>query len=70
MTQITLNIPDSDIEFFLKLVEKFNYTLHRADGFELTKDQIDLLDKSSASETKNCTTASKLKEDLESKYAF
>jgi len=25
MTQITLNIPDSELSFFMKLIEKFNY---------------------------------------------
>jgi len=25
MTQITLNIPDDELSFFMKLIEKFNY---------------------------------------------
>ncbi len=25
MTQITLNIPDHEVSFFMKLIEKFNY---------------------------------------------
>ena len=25
MTKITLNIPDSELTFFMKLIEKFNY---------------------------------------------
>ncbi len=25
MNQITLNIPDNEIDFFMKLIEKFNY---------------------------------------------
>ena len=25
MTQITLNIPDNELSFFMKLIEKFNY---------------------------------------------
>ena len=25
MTQITLNIPDNELGFFMKLIEKFNY---------------------------------------------
>jgi hypothetical protein len=25
MTQITLNIPDSELSFFMQLIEKFNY---------------------------------------------
>ncbi|MFH6992541.1 hypothetical protein [Flavobacterium sp. FlaQc-48] len=25
MTQITLNIPDNELSFFMQLIEKFNY---------------------------------------------
>ncbi|WP_282787954.1 hypothetical protein [Flavobacterium croceum] len=43
MTKITLNIPDNELGFFLKLIEKFNYEplIH---DFSVTQEMKDLLD--------------------------
>jgi phage pi2 protein 07 len=43
MTQITLNIPDNELGFFLKLIEKFNYE-PLINDFSVNQDMKDLLD--------------------------
>lgn len=43
MTQITLNIPDDELAFFLKLIEKFNYEPLVTD-FSMNEEMKDLLD--------------------------
>ena len=43
MTQITLNIPDNELGFFMKLIEKFNYELLIND-FSLNEEMKNLLD--------------------------
>jgi hypothetical protein len=43
MTQITLNIPDQDLNFFMQLIEKFNYDTTISD-FEMTSEIKNLLD--------------------------
>lgn len=43
MTQITLNIPDSELSFFMKLIEKFNYETV-INEFSVTKEMKNVLD--------------------------
>ncbi len=43
MTQITLNIPDNELGFFLKLLEKFNYE-PLINDFSVNQEMKDLLD--------------------------
>lgn len=43
MTQITLNIPDNELSFFMKLIEKFNYEPLISD-FSMNQEIKDLLD--------------------------
>jgi len=43
MTQITLNIPDSELSFFMKLIEKFNYETV-INEFSMTEEMKNLLD--------------------------
>jgi len=43
MTQITLNIPDNELGFFMKLIEKFNYE-HLINDFSLNEEMKNLLD--------------------------
>jgi hypothetical protein len=43
MTQITLNIPDDELGFFMKLIEKFNYESTVID-FSINQEMKDLLD--------------------------
>jgi hypothetical protein len=43
MTQITLNIPDSELSFFMKLIEKFNYETV-INEFSVTEEMKNLLD--------------------------
>ena len=45
MTQITLNIKDSKLEFFLELIKNFNFiNLEQTDEFELTEAHKTILD--------------------------
>jgi hypothetical protein len=43
MTQITLNIPDNELDFFLKLIEKFNYE-PLINDFSMNQEMKDLVD--------------------------
>lgn len=43
MTQITLNIPDNELGFFMKLIEKFNYE-SLINDFSMNQEMKDLLD--------------------------
>ena len=43
MTQITLNIPDNELSFFMKLIEKFNYE-SVIDEFHFSEEIKNLLD--------------------------
>jgi hypothetical protein len=43
MTQITLNIPDNKLTFFMKLIEKFNYETV-INEFSITHEMKNLLD--------------------------
>jgi hypothetical protein len=43
MTQITLNIPDNELTFFMKLIEKFNYETV-INEFSITQEMKNLLD--------------------------
>jgi hypothetical protein len=43
MTQITLNIPDNELSFFMKLIEKFNYETV-VNEFSINQEMINLLD--------------------------
>jgi hypothetical protein len=43
MKQITLNIPDDELGFFMKLIEKFNYKTV-IDEFSVTEEMRNVLD--------------------------
>ena len=51
MTKITLNIPDSDLTFFLKLIEKFNYDTI-VDEVSITDEMKTILDERRKSSSK------------------
>ena len=69
MTQITLNIPDNEIEFFLKFARKYNYSISETD-FELSLEQMAILDKSTATPIEDCISAEDLKVSLKNKHAL
>lgn len=50
MTQITLNIPDNELGFFMKLIEKFNYE-HLINDFSMNEEMKNLLDERRATST-------------------
>lgn len=43
MTQITLNIPDNELGFFMKLIEKFNYE-PLINDFSINQEMKNILD--------------------------
>ncbi|CAN1559014.1 hypothetical protein MCEGE10_02542 [Flavobacteriaceae bacterium] len=43
MIQITLNIPDNELSFFMKLIEKFNYETV-INEFSINQEMMNLLD--------------------------
>ncbi len=52
MTQITLNIPDNELSFFMKLIEKFNYETV-INEFSLTEEMKNMLDERRATSKAN-----------------
>ncbi len=50
MTQITLNIPDNELGFFMKLIEKFNYE-PLINDFSMNQEMKNLLDERRATST-------------------
>lgn len=69
MTQITLNIPDNEMDFFLKLMKKFNYSVSEND-FELSNEQIYILNKSSLISNDDCISINQLQIRMNDKYAI
>lgn len=64
MTKITLNIPDNELGFFLKLIEKFNYEplIH---DFSVTQEMKDLLDeRRNSSEKENYLAWEEIKKQI------
>ena len=51
MTQITLNIPDNELGFFMKLIEKFNYE-PLINDFSMNEEMKSLLDERRATSKK------------------
>ncbi|MBY0487926.1 MAG: hypothetical protein K2P85_12180, partial [Flavobacteriaceae bacterium] len=51
MTQITLNIPDNELGFFMKLIEKFNYE-PLINDFTMNEEMKSLLDERRATSKK------------------
>lgn len=51
MTQITLNIPDNELGFFMKLIEKFNYE-PLINDFSMNEEMKNLLDERRATSKK------------------
>ena len=74
MTQVILNIPDKELDFFMTLVQKFKYQLvddnEPGDGFVLSKQQIALLNKRSKTPIENCISASDSLKQLKKKHGI
>lgn len=74
MTQVILNIPDKELDFFMTLVQKFKYQLvddkDSNDGFVLSKQQIALLDKRSKTPIENCISASDSLKQIKKKHGI
>lgn len=74
MTQVILNIPDKELDFFMTLVQKFKYQLVADnvsnDGFELSKQQMALLDKRSKTPIDSCISATDSLKQLKKKHGL
>lgn len=71
MTQITLNIPDKELDFFLNLVKKFKYKTVQQEGIYISPEQMKMVDQRRKSAKKSDFIS---KEDankkLKAKYGF
>jgi hypothetical protein len=71
MTQILLNIPDSDLEFFMKLIEKYNYKMTQYPDSAITEEDKKLVDyRSKTASAADYLTVNESNERLKKKYGF
>lgn len=64
MTQITLNIPDNELTFFMQLIEKFNYETV-INEFSVSEEMKNLLDqRRSTSKVENFVRWNEAKKQL------
>lgn len=74
MTQVILNIPDIELDFFMTLVKKFNYQLVNDNAsntdFALSSEQIELLDKRSKTPIQDCISESDSINQIKKKYGI
>lgn len=67
VTQITLNIPDSELDFFMRLKSKFNYTTSE-ESYVLTSEMKENLDERLEEDTDTYISSEKLSEEISKKY--
>ena len=71
MKQITLNIPDGEFEFFMKLVQKFNYKTAEATDFSIPEEHKLLVDeRRKTAKTSDYITRNQSTVKLKKKYGF
>ena len=69
MSNITLNVPDEELGFFLLMVQKLNYTVSELD-FYLSEEHIRLLDHSSQTPNHECISLEDFNQKMKAKYGF
>lgn len=71
MKQVTLNIPDSEFDFFMKLVKKFNYKTEETADFEISEEVQKLVsERRQTAKTADYITRKQSTEKLKNKYGF
>lgn len=71
MTQILLNIPDSELEFFMKLIEKYNYKMTQYPDSAITEEDKKLVDyRAITAKEEDYLKVSESNEKLKNKYGF
>lgn len=74
MTQLTLNVPDKELDFFMTLVKKFKYQLVNENvantDFVLSAQQLELLDKRSKTPIDKCISANDSLKQIKKKYGI
>jgi len=69
MKNVTLSIPDGEYEFFMKLVEKFNYS--NSEQITLSNEQKKILEvRRSMNNTDNFLTLEEAQAKLKQKHGF
>ncbi len=71
MTQILLNIPDSELESFMKLIEKYNYKVTQYPDSAISEEHKKLVDyRSRTAKSEDYLRVSESNEKLKNKYGF
>ena len=71
MQQFTLNIPDKEVDFFLKLVQKFNYKSSSNTDVVITKKQMDMVvERRKTAKKTDFISAKESSQKLKNKYGF
>ena len=73
MRQVTLNIPDRELEFFLQLIKKFNYKLlfNKEDGIVISEEDKELVrERRRTAKRSDFISWDDAKKTLKAKYGF
>jgi hypothetical protein len=71
MTQILLNIPDSELESFMKIIEKYNYKMTQYPDSAITEEDKKLVDyRDKTAKAEDYLKVSESNEKLKNKYGF
>ena len=69
MTQVTINIPDDELDFFLNLMKKFNYSASE-NQFALTSEIKRILDERLNEDTETYIPNEELIADINKRYGL
>lgn len=71
MTQILLNIPDSELESFMKIIEKYNYKVTQYPDSAITEAHKNRVDyRARTAKAEDYLKVSESNEKLKNKYGF
>lgn len=71
MKQVILNIPDSEFDFFMKLIQKFNYKTAETTDFIIPEEHKLLVDeRRKTAKASDYITRKQSTEKLKKKYGF
>ena len=71
MKQVILNIPDAEFDFFMSLIQKFNYTATEAKDITIPEEVKKLVDQRRKSARKSdYITVAQSNQKLKRKYGF
>jgi len=71
MKQVILNIPDKELDFFMKLIEKFKYKTSETPNFNIPEEVQQLVDdRRKSAKVTDYVTRNQLNTKLKKKYGF